>query len=366
MKVGILTFCNTTSYGAALQMYALYRSVEKFGHDAELLHYQNRWMKEERHTVAMQNKPYAVMRLKKTVSAFRHRHLWRAFRGFEASMVCMPERVTSDKNALRALSDRYDAVICGSDQVWNPDITGADLSYFLNFCGARTKRISYAPSFGVEALPKDFAEAAAKELARFSSLSVREEAGQALIRDMIGKDAELVLDPTLLLTAEEWEALETAHPMAQGEYILYYPVRSAGCLWSYCEAFAERKGLKILRIGRSVKSKDTDRVKYLFDVSPQELLFLLHHAKYVVTNSFHGTAFAINYRKNFFVELSSATNSRLSQIVRTFGLEEQVVREAGAVLRDTTDYKKTEELLPALRDHSLRFLREALTESSEL
>lgn len=342
-------------------MYALYRTIAEMGHDVELIHYQNSWMKKALHTAQMQNSSGISRRIKRCAKRLIHHRLFRVFRRFERKMVCFPGRLVTDRRKLPEIAKRYDAVVCGSDQVWNPDITGYDLSYFFDFCGSDTKRISYAPSFGVEKLPEQFAQAAAEELRRFAAVSVREEEGFALVGEMIGSTATLVLDPTFLRDRAQWEAEEEPYFTQCEDYILYYPVRSTGCSWSYCEGLAERTGLKILKIGGGLKDRSTEKVRYLKDVSPGELLYLIHHAKYVVTNSFHGMALAINYRKDFFVELSSATNSRMAQLVRSFGLESRVIKDAQTALPLETDYSTTNEMLPKWKEQSLQFLRDALT-----
>jgi len=106
--------------------------------------------------------------------------------------------------------------------------------------------------------------------------------------------------------------------------------------------------------------KQNNTVKYIVDIGPEQWLYFFHHAECVVTNSFHGTAFSINYRKNFYVEFSSLTNSRLEQIVRTFGLEERIVDQQSKPQMSMIDYSLTESILPLLREKSMSFLRQAL------
>lgn len=368
MRIGILTFPNSTSHGASLQMYALYRTTADMGYDVEIMNYHNAYMKSNLHCARMQKQSKPVRAIKLKLNQLIHCRQYMGFRRFESRMTKFPEKPVSDKTRLPEIGSRYGAVICGSDQVWNPDITDADLSYFLDFCGPETARISYAPSFGVETLPESLGHAAGEELKRFFRISVREESGRQLIRQIACRDAQLVVDPTLLMDAREWMEHETAHPAAKGEYILYYTVRSSDSLWRYCKNLAKKHNLKILRIGSNVISKHlkrSDGVEYVCDVSPDEWLYLVHHACCVVTNSFHGTAFSINYRKNFFVELSSLTNSRLSHIVSVLGLEDRIVKNEEASLPLETDYSQTERVLPTLRGESLEYLRRALKEAFE-
>lgn len=355
MKVGIFTFPNSISYGAELQMYALYRTVESLGHAPEVIHYHNAYMKACRHTGAGP--------LKRAIGQLLHHRLYRNFLRFEKNaMVRYPKKSFSDPGRLPQLAKRYGAVICGSDQVWNPDITGEDLSYFLNFCGADTRRVAYAPSFGVECLSAEFSARVRSELERFYGLSVREASGQTLIRELTGKDVPLVVDPTFLPEASEWVALEREHPLAQGDYILYYTIRSSRSLWKKARELSEKTGMKLVVVGGNrIKTalRKEENVEYAVDIGPDQWLYLLHHARYVVTNSFHGTAFSVIFRKDFYVEFSSKTNSRLAQITQALGLTDRIVREE-PLKPSAADYTITDRVLPQMRQESMEYLKEAL------
>lgn len=363
MKVGILTFPNSSSYGAALQMFALYQTCRDLGYDAEIVNYFNLWMKQMKHVTVGQGKGKALLWGKRKANDLLHICMKARFARFEKQMHKYPRKAVSDPAQLSLLAKRYGAVICGSDQVWNPDITGEDLSYFLNFCGEETARVSYAPSFGVEALAGQYAQKVRRELEAFDHLSIREEVGQRMIRDLAGLDAKLVVDPTFLLDAAMWQKYEQPHPQAKGAYILYYTVRSSKTLWKHCLSLARKTNMKILRVGSNVVSKylkKVDGVEDVCDIGPGQWLYLMRNASYVVTNSFHGTAFSINYGKNFYVEFSSATNSRLSNIVKLLGLEDRVVYEDTDIAASAADYGVTAAVLPQMKAESLAFLADAL------
>ena len=361
MKVGILTFPNSISYGATLQMYATYHTVNRLGYEAEVINYHNAYMKAEKH--------FAQSKLSIAKSQFRkimHHRLYRVFRDFEnKKMISFPHSAFQDRDCLREVGQRYGAVICGSDQVWNPDITDGDLSFFLDFCGEKTRRIAYAPSFGVEELPEDFKHAVATELSAFHAVSVREESGRKLVKDMLGREVPIVLDPTMLLNAEDWSKMEKTHRKASGDYIFYYTIKRSDSLMKFCRELSKKTGMKIVVAGgnflKNLKNRDP-MVEYAVDISPQEWLYLLHHANYVVTNSFHGTAFSINFRKDFYVEFSSHTNSRLANIVQMLGLEERVVKNGEIIVPTSADYRKTDLVLPELYRQSMTYLTEALRE----
>ena len=157
MKVGIMTFPHSVSYGCVLQMYALQQTVAKLGHEAEVIHYQNEYMKQEKHMTRTAGKPSVKESVRKMARRILHLRLYRAFAAFEKRHIALnPKKPFGDRQTLEQLGRRYDAVICGSDQVWNPDITGRDLAYFLDFCGENTRRVAYAASFGIENFSEDF------------------------------------------------------------------------------------------------------------------------------------------------------------------------------------------------------------------
>lgn len=363
MKVGIVTFPNSVSHGAALQMYALARWVRELGYDAEIINYLNLYMKSESHGTKTGRGSSAKRWLRYHAKRIMHHRQYAGFRRFEQEMTRYPGKPLGTPEELKTLSDRYDCVICGSDQVWNPHITGGDLSYFLDFCGEGTRRIAYAPSFGVEELAEPFAGQAARELEKFYALSVREAQGQALVEKLTGKQIPLVADPTFLLTPEAWAAEETPCAVPEEGYILYYVVRSSERLMRFCRSLSEQTGLKILVVGgnliRQIRNRD-DRIRYICDADPRQWLYLVRHARYVVTNSFHGTAFSINFRKDFYVEFSSLTNSRLDHIIRTLGLEQRIVEQDHPDQVTAVDYSRTEQVLPVLRADSGHYLKNAI------
>jgi len=356
MNVGILTFPNSASYGAVLQMYALYHTLEALGHKPEVINYKNAYMRQQKHVGKS-----ALLR--RSVSKLLHLKMYSRFNQFEKKqMVRYPRAAIKDPRGLSLLTKRYDAVVCGSDQVWNPDITGGDLSYFLNFCDADTRRVAYAPSFGISKFSDDFSRAIRDDLEKFHALSVREAPGRSLISELTGMDVPLVCDPTLLMTGDDWDLLEKPHSAAKGDYIFYYTIRTSPTLWNQCREFAREKGLKIVAVGGNPLTKWKARdeiVTKVIDIGPEEWLYLLHHARYVFTNSFHGTAFSINFRKDFYVELSSLTNSRLTQITQMLGLTGQIVGQmplSGAAV----DYSYAEQVLPEIRKASIDYLSGAL------
>ena len=363
MKVGILTFPDTTSYGACLQMIALQNTVCRMGHEVEIIHYQNPYMKAEKHVEKGRN-PFKCA-LQRSVRLLLHRRLYRNFRRFERQHAAYyPARTIADKRRLSEIGQRYDAVICGSDQVWSPYITGTDVSYFLDFCGEGTKRVAYAPSFGAVEFPDGFEERIAPELAKFYALSARELPGKQLVERLTGRETTIVTDPTWLVDAEDWAAMEQPHPAATGDYVLYFVVRQSPQLLRRCKEFAKQHGLKVVIVGgnpvSAVRNKDP-MLAYATDIGPEQWLYLLHHARYVFTNSFHGTAFSVLFEREVYVQIPSQSGSRLCQVLECFGMEDRAVREGEALTDTPIDYARVRDVFARLKEQSLTYLKEALS-----
>lgn len=364
MKIGIMTFPNMTSYGCTLQMYALYRAVEQTGAEAEIINYRNEYMGARRHTSAGRSRSLAKAAMRVAVAKLLHLRQIAAFRNFERRLSRYPAKVTAEKIVLQESSKRYDGVICGSDQVWNPLITDADLSFFLDFCGPDTKRIAYAPSFGISEFSGEFTEKIRPELEKFRHLSVREEVGVRYVESLVNHKVDTVLDPTFLIPKQDWIALEKAHPLAKGKYIFCFPVRKSAALIRFGRELAEKKNATLIvaqgNLLTQLYNKDT-RIKYALDISPEEWLYLIHHADCVVTNSFHGAAFSIHYRKDFFLECSSAkANSRLEQLAAFCGLENRVIRDGCDGPEAHINYENVEARIAPARQASLDYLKQSV------
>lgn len=363
MNVGILTFPNSISYGASLQMIALQETVRGFGHEVEVINYHNPYMKAEKHLKKSKHNPLKF-EIQKRVRPLLHRRLYRDFAQFEKRFAhAYPVKSFTDKRKLVEIGKRYDAVICGSDQVWCPMITGGDVSYFLDFCTDKTKRVAYAPSFGAESFSEEFYRQIAPELNRFTSLSARELPGKKIVEELTGRDTTLVVDPTFLVEQSHWEQMEKPHPAADQEYVLYFVVAQSEKLFRQCAEFAKQHNLKMVAIGGNAiqARRNTDpMLEYVFDIGPEQWLYLVHHARYVFTNSFHGTAFSVIYQKDFYLQYPAHTGSRLRQVVETLGLEDRVIREGVPLTEEATPYAQAQPIFEQMRANSLTYLENAL------
>lgn len=275
---------------------------------------------------------------------------------------------------LRQAQLPYDAILSGSDQIWNPKIFPNghfDPVFFGAFSDRR--KIAYAPSFGIPKVPEDMEQELRSYLGAFSHLSVRERQGQAIVTEVTGQTVPVVLDPTLLLTAEQWSAAASRHMVAQGGrqaltpqgYILCYCINRPGALAPYIQEFARRSGLPVVQLC-GIRQKVHPKARCILDAGPAEFLELFENAAFVFTNSFHGTVFSTQFRVPFFTavspaELADPESSRTFSLLSRLGLSNRIVGQGSTdALETPVDWDAVEPRLLAARSASLEYLRAAL------
>ena len=367
LHTGLITFHFAHHYGAQLQAYATMRAIQGLGHECEIIDYRLP------HTTRTNQLFKKSGSLRDTVSdvhtALHYAPFKRRFDRFEAfvtqEMVLSPRQYTSF-DQLNAQPPAYDVYVAGSDQIWNPYIfqnQQFDPSFLLAFV-REGRRIAYAPSLGVPQLPEDKAAQLRDYLAPFSALSVREKRGQVLLEQMTGREARVVLDPTLLLRREDWAAL-AAPPKGSGPYILCYFVSDPGEAAPYALALSERTGLPIVQLA-GARRKIPGARDLVFDAGPKEFLGLFQGASYVVTNSFHGAVFSLQFGRPFFTSMSpkerdEPTFSRIYSLLSRLGCTDRVIGlDATAPVDAPMDYEAVNARLEETRADSLSYLKAAL------
>ena len=367
MRTGLITFHFAHHYGAQLQALATMRAIQSLGHDCEIIDYR---LPHTTRTNQLFKKSGGVRGMASDAhTALHYGAFQRRFRRFEAfvaeEMALSPRRYTAFEQ-LRADPPAYDVYVAGSDQIWNPYIfqdKQFDPSFLLGFV-REGRRIAYAPSLGVPELPEDKAEELRRFLTPFSALSVREKRGQVLLREAAGRDARVVLDPTLLLTGEDWGELAAA-PKRQGPYILCYFVSDPGEAVPYALALSARTGWPIVQLA-GARRKIDGAAELVFDAGPREFLGLFRHASAVVTNSFHGAAFSLQFQKDFFTSMSpreraEPTFSRIYSLLSRLGCADRILGlDTTAPVDAPIDYGAVYEKLAAARADSLSYLGAAI------
>lgn len=357
-KVAILTFPGSPSFGASLQMTALYHVLKEGGHEVDILNYMNSYMKEKKHISSSRRT------LKRRLTDLLSRSSTKKFRTFEKKLTFAPSKITHDKQQLSVLEKKYDKIVCGSDQVWNPHITGSDLSYFLDFCPPK-KRVSYAPSFGITELPAVFEKAVAPLLSSFAALSVREAQGNIPIQKMLNRDATVVLDPTMLISADFWAKQEKKpRKKLPDHYIASFIFHPNAETADFTSQLSRETGYPVLRYSFGIR--DTLRKDCATGYGPAEWLYYIRHADYVITDSFHGSVFSMLFHRKLFVSPHANANSRLLNLLAEFEMEDRLIRPAQDNISFTAepDFDRFEQIKQKRADDSRAFLYSAIESES--
>ena len=286
MKIGLITITKGTNYGNRLQNLAMQMALEKItNYKVETL------VRSE--DVAF-NSIRFKMKNKLNLGCSEYEKRYYKFRQFTEKYINQGKTI-SQKN----VEDYYDIFVCGSDQVWNVNFTMIDDTMFLAFVKNK-KKVAVSASFGVDKLPCKNESHIKKLLENFDSISVREESGNKIINDLLGKDVQVLCDPTFMLGAEEWGKIEKEpKDIGTEKYIFCY------FLGNYSEqyinniySFAEKNGQKVHILQNEHASQ---RYSTLNDFSrdPSEFIWMLHHAEKIITDSFHAVVFSLIFNKKF-------------------------------------------------------------------
>ena len=292
MKIGILTFHHIDNYGATLQAYALHKFLKQQGYNVEIIDYR----------------PYKAIKyyakgLSPITKRFRFNqcafgNIARAWkmRQFLCSHVKLSQRKFYSKKDLEYFRDKYDAIICGSDQIWCLDsFRGFDASYFLDFVPeGTTRRISYAASFGNSAFLKNHKEEICNLVEKFQTILVRDSNSKNIINTECNADAARVLDPTFIIKYDE---IISPVKIKDKYLLIYNQAGLTSAQETFVKSIAETKKLTIVSVGKYNQIAHTN----LVSASPKEWVSLFNQASYIVTNTYHGTIFSIIFQKLFTV-----------------------------------------------------------------
>lgn len=326
--IGVLTMHRPINYGSALQAWSTIKILEDLGFKVELIDYI---YPNEGH----KRKKKLVERIRRfTVQAilgFPWARKEKKFKQFWINNYKLSKKYPDRQSLLNDCPD-YDIYVVGSDQVWNPNMIKGDSSFLLDFIPEGRKKISLSSSFAVNELPEKYRKTYAYNLLKFDSISVRENNGAILVKKLIDKDVEVTLDPTLMIASNSYEELVSQSRLNIKEsYILVYMLKYAFDPYPYATNFIKeayrQTGLKIVCIDFSHTQKIDipDFVHFNDAIGPQDFLWLFKNASMVVTNSFHGAAFAVNYGKSVYaIGNPNKGDDRVASILSAVGLENRV------------------------------------------
>lgn len=358
MKVGIITFHRALNYGALLQAFALRYSLTKLGVDAQVLDYRNSVIEEMYYYPSLQQRTTFRDKVKCLIQGKSELKRRFKFDVYRKNYLNLSEKIETCSD-LEKVSVIYDRFITGSDQVWNYGAHNFDENYFLGFVKDKRKKYSYAASFGVSCLTTNYLEKYRDLLSGFAMCSVREQQGIALLEQMGIERKRVDIDPSMLLSKEEWQSQFGISITKKQKYIFAYYFELTDTLREYIERLAKKTKCKVLYIGNPLKKPFNCRCTALKTADPIEFVNAIANAEYVVTNSFHGTAFSIIFNKNFYVELlktDSKVNSRIENVLQTFSLQSRLIDSLNKT--NEIDWEKINCKMIELRKKSFDYLKE--------
>lgn len=328
MKIGVLTFHRASNYGTALQAFATVEALRALGHEARLIDYRPDYLENTLRPMSMKQaktpRLAASHLVNKVIYGNQFRERYRRFMAFTDSIPC--SKVCHTPEEVAAVAGEYDVILSGSDQLWNQRITGEDLTYFFPF--PHPKKISYASSFGVRGITPQRQARIAPLLQDFSALALREQTAIEILSPLLDKPLPRVVDPTLLLDKQRWlqEAADLSLPK-DGYILTYYMIETPLLRW-ITQSLREQTGLPIVNLKPSKRQMLQREGTNLMWAGPRELISCYAGARYVVTNSFHGTAFAIDFDVPMYVSplpvsMAGEVNSRLEELLDWYGLSDR-------------------------------------------
>ncbi len=344
MRVGIVTmYHNCTNYGGNLQAYALRKICEEFGHEAEVISYYNgaRYR-------------YCLGKIKRLLNLGNKGAAQKSIRQREKTIKRFRDAISHSplffRKNIAKINERYDCLIVGSDQVWNPRFLNP--FYTLQFADKSKYCFSYAASMGVLYLNEEHKDVFADILNRLQAVSVREGKSIEILKEVSDKPVELVLDPTLLLDAEKWGDV-AAPKQIDEKYVFCFLFGEQKKPRDLAVRYAEKHNCKLVTIPflhGVFRDVDVNFGDYqLSKIGPEQFLSLIKYAEFIFTDSFHAAIFSHIFKKQFIVYAhdDNESNARLFSLTKLFKTESRFVRD-----ELETDFSYVESLAPVDYDSS--------------
>lgn len=377
-KIGIIThYYKSNNYGGLLQAFALCKLLTKYGYSAEQICYDTTSSPYYTQGIS-DSKIYAVKGIiKNKLSSIYHkfvdRNIHKKIYLRNSAIAKFAQRIPHSTtiytdSTIKESNGTYDVFITGSDQVWNLDWYFP--AYFLDFVEKDKPKISYAASISKDTLSEVQKEIIKNHLLDYKAISVRELSSVELISDFANVDVKWVLDPTLLLTAEEWESICSERDITE-KYIFCYFLGEDSQARHLAEEYARKHSLKVVTIpylsGHYRKCDGDFGDIQLFDVDPGKFITLIKDAEVVFTDSFHATVFSNIFKKQYYTfERSGFTSmsSRIFSLIKLFQSETHFCnsdeKKTFSYIESIApiDYSMEQVLYNEMKDLSLKFLLE--------
>lgn len=337
-KVGIVTIYDLNNYGNRMQNYAVKYVIRS------LYHRKVKEFSMIRHFLTL--KLYIIMKnnpIKRLIKFY-----FFSKRSRDIEYIC-------DYN-----DDKYDFIICGSDQIWNPSWTKAGTPEMFGAFADKSKRIAYAASFGVSEIPKEKKEYYKKYLSEMKAISVREEAGARIVKELTGRNAEVLVDPTLMLDKNEWRKVSKKPRFYDNKkYILTYFLGTVDKKYrQYIKNIAKTKEYEIINLEGERQNQ------YWYSTGPAEFIWLIEHCEVMFTDSFHGSVFSVLMNVPFIVfernDNQASMSSRIDTLLKTLQIPDRRFNNQTIEQVMNKDYTHIPAILEIERNKAIKFLKDAM------
>lgn len=373
-RIGIVSYniyCNFTNYGSALQSWALSQAINQVGEgdyrsilvdycpdilaDKDPLDpFKNMWDKDE--------ESHRMCEL--TMPAIRENY--QKFDRFFHEQFDKTKKKYTSANFNDVISDEaLDGFVCGSDTIFCIlEFHGFDDGYFANYeCMKNGYSVSYAASFGDAVFDEETYPVLQERLQNFKSLGLREDTLIDYVKEKVNVPVQQVLDPTLLMTSDDYDCIAEER-LVNEDYILLYTRRYDPCMEAYAEELARKKKCKIVEISLRAENAEKGHIMY-YKAGVEEFLSLVKYSEAVVTNSFHGLIFGVQYRRPIYIFSREQADKKIGNVLSICGLSDRVLVKGTEELSDSIDYDDVHKKLEVNRKESLEFLKMELDNCPE-
>lgn len=383
--IGLLTCFEHHNYGSMLQAYATEIAMEKLGVEYKTIKKrrsrdymkQPLWLYMMKKLLVLDYRLWwgkqKIKRAKKQNPTFAENAKLREsyFNDFSSTMFHTTDFAPKDRTSLEQMALEFDGFLVGSDQLWRTDSIEHGFTT-MEWVPDDKLKVAYSTSMGVTKVPCWQRKKARRFMNRFHHIALREQSACDIVKDLTGREVPVVLDPTLLLTAEEWLSIQQPDPILKGDYILVYLLGNNPWQRDLIKEMKKRTGLKIValqHLDEYIPSDEGFADEALYAVGPKEWLNLIRHARYVFTDSFHCSVFSILYHKEFFsfnrfsATQSQNTNTRIDNLLSLTGLLSRRVNRTMSIddlLTISSDFSDVEKRLEEKRLFSMNYLKQAL------
>lgn len=365
MKIGLLTIHRVTNYGAILQAFASKKILGAYG-DVSIIDYNKKHLSHNTDLIRFKFSVHGIKMFIHDLLNIKHRiKLLKKFKNFNAQYMNLTKEM-SENALIKGLENDFDVYVCGSDQIWNPRVVSAnntiDPIFFLSF--TNKKKVSFASSIGHHNFSEKEKPIVKSLLTSFHSVSTREKDGQKKLEEIIPeKPIHHVQDPSLLLSKEQWiSKFNLSDNHKKEKYILVYSVPRTQLIKKAISFFSKKLEMKVYAIDRMFFP--ITKIDYhIRSAGPKEFLELFANASFVITDSFHGTCFSLNFEKPFACISALERSNRQVSLLASLDIEERLMYKESDLenLEVTLDYDVVSEKLANLRRQSLSFIENAMS-----